>query len=368
VVLKESQIHVGERALIEHLDAYTAPRLVEYFDGDPCMRYLAKMQALGSADAAAPAQERERRANALGVTIEAQYTVGEYDILILSAKESRGLEIWLTENGYRVPGKASRVLRSYLKQGLKFFVARVNLEQQGKLGLTYLRPLQIAFESPRFMLPIRLGMANARSSQELYIYTLTKNGRVETTNYRTVKMPTGNEIPLYVKDRFADFYRAMFDRQVRKENMRTVFLEYAWAMNLCDPCSADPLSTDELRELGVFWLGDTNQTGRGAPQVFVTRLHVRYDDKNFPEDLVLQETGDQSSFQGRYVMRHPWTGEATCDGAIEYRESLRKRQEQEARTLASLTGWNVNEIRSNIDFADAGPQGEKPWWQKIWQN
>ena len=38
-----------------------------------------------------------------GVTIEAQYTVGEYDILILSAKESGGLELWLRENGYRIP-------------------------------------------------------------------------------------------------------------------------------------------------------------------------------------------------------------------------------------------------------------------------
>ena len=50
-----------------------------------------------------------------GVTIEARYTVGEYDILILSAKESNGLETWLTENGYRVPAGASRVLGGYLK-------------------------------------------------------------------------------------------------------------------------------------------------------------------------------------------------------------------------------------------------------------
>ena len=38
-----------------------------------------------------------------GVTIEARYTVGEYDILILSAKQSSGLMTWLQANGYRVP-------------------------------------------------------------------------------------------------------------------------------------------------------------------------------------------------------------------------------------------------------------------------
>src|SRR6058998_722927 len=34
--LKREQIHVGERALVDHLDAYSAPRLVEYFDANPC--------------------------------------------------------------------------------------------------------------------------------------------------------------------------------------------------------------------------------------------------------------------------------------------------------------------------------------------
>jgi hypothetical protein len=31
--------------------------------------------------------------------------------------------------------------------------------------------------------------------------------------------------------------------------MTAVFLEYAWDMNWCDPCAADPLSQDELRKL-----------------------------------------------------------------------------------------------------------------------
>ena len=102
--------------------------------------------------AAPPAADRS-----LGVTVEARYTVGEYDIVILSAAESTGLETWLTQNGYRIPAGAARVLGSYIKQGVRFFVAKVNLQEQARLGFAYLRPLQIAFESPKFMLPIRLG-------------------------------------------------------------------------------------------------------------------------------------------------------------------------------------------------------------------
>ena len=39
-VLQREQIHVGDKQLIDHLDAYSAPRLVEYFDGDPCQLVL----------------------------------------------------------------------------------------------------------------------------------------------------------------------------------------------------------------------------------------------------------------------------------------------------------------------------------------
>jgi hypothetical protein len=46
----------------------------------------------------------------LGVKIEAKYLVGEYDILILSAKESSGLKTWLNENGYKIPPGADEVL------------------------------------------------------------------------------------------------------------------------------------------------------------------------------------------------------------------------------------------------------------------
>src|SRR4051812_14834963 len=36
--LTREQIHVGDKGLVDHLDAYSAPRLVEYFDTNPCER------------------------------------------------------------------------------------------------------------------------------------------------------------------------------------------------------------------------------------------------------------------------------------------------------------------------------------------
>jgi hypothetical protein len=147
--------------------------------------------------------------------------------------------------------------------------------------------------------------------------------------------------------------------------MRAVFLEYAWDMGWCDPCAAEPLSQSELRKLGVFWLDDVGErmgrrVWRNPVDIFVTRLHVRYDAAHFPEDLVFQETADRGNFQGRYVLRHPWTGEARCEAAARYRETLRARAETEAATLASLTGWPLDEIRRKAGV------DRRTWWQKLY--
>ncbi|HKY07779.1 MAG TPA: DUF2330 domain-containing protein [Candidatus Binatia bacterium] len=373
-LIEKGQINVGDKKVIDHLDAYTSPRLVEYFDGSPC--HLALLEQRMSRDAALPASRSALgRAEALGVTVQAQYTVGEYDIVILSAKQGQGLETWLKENGYRLPRGASEVLGSYIKQKMHFFVAKINLQEQSKLGFSYLRPIQVAFESPKFMLPLRLGTLNADGDQELFIYTLTKKGRVEPTNYRSLKLPTGMDVPVYVKTRFKEFYRDMFDRQVKQADMRAVFTEYAWDMNWCDPCAADPLSVEELRSLGVFWLRNDGsapvQSRRVAPNggardVFVTRMHVRYDAQHFPEDLVLQETADRNNFQARYVLRHPWKGEDnSCPASDDYRREVLRRQENEARQLAELTGWDLARIRAQMNLQATTDGGEK-WWQKLW--
>jgi hypothetical protein len=381
IVLQRGQVHIGDRELFRKIDAYSSPRLVEYYDPDPC-RMMMPMAMGAAVPMASNSAEGVGRAMAktLGVKIEAEYTVGEYDIVILSAKESLGLQTWLQLNGYKIPVGADRALEPYIRSDMKFFVAKVNLTEHKRTGLTYLRPLQFAFESPKFMLPIRLGMINSQGPQDLVIYMLTENGRVETTNYRTVKLPTGMDIPEYVRGEFGDFYKAMFDEQVKRNDMRAVFTEYVWNMGWCDPCAGPPLSRAELRSLGVFWLDNENeggasrfrpgfmpypQPGGGPMPVILTRLHVRYSADTFPEDLIFQETQDQENFQARYVMHRPWDGSPTaCEAAKNYFDELNKRRAHEAETLADLTGWNLEDV---IRKAGLPPDSQpKPWWQGIW--
>lgn len=349
--IQKGQVRVAEKAIFERLDAYSTPRLAEYHDNDPCQIQFqwgvyppAPMVAM-----AAPGGAMLRkgiaadRAHELGVTVEAAFTLEEYDIVSLSAKQSDGLETWLIENGYKIPKGASAALKPYINQGMKFFVAKVNLKEKQRLGYAMLRPLQFAYESEKFILPVRLGMLNAAPDkpQDLIAFVLTKNGRVETSNYRTVKLPANMNLPFFVKPKFQDFYKALFDTQAKLEAHKVVFTEYFWDMSWCDPCAANPLSTEELRKAGVFWVGGDEAAafdaiqkggassaatasgsarrtapavmpvppmGGGAQPVMLTRLHMRYTPLTLPEDLMLTQTADRTNWQTRYVIQQPYAG------------------------------------------------------------
>ena len=371
VVLKRGQIHVADSSLVASLDAYSAPRLVEYFDPDPCpvAQEGMRVNMLSPSAPMAAGRAYDMLAARKSVRIEARYEVDEYDVLILSADDSGALIDWLTAHGYRVPQQASHVVQSYLKQGMKFFVAKVDLRRRAALGLTQLRPLQIAYESPRFMLPVRLGMANASGPQELFVYAVTRQGRVEPVNYRSLKAPESVEVPAFVKTDFASVWRAAFDQLVAKNGMGVVYTEYAWDMTWCDPCPAPALTREQQKQLGVWWLDEPN------PTVFVTRLHARYDRASFPEDLVLQVTADRANFQSRVIVRHEWSGPAQCEAANTYQQSLPQRREQQAFALAALTGWPVENIRGRMGVSSAWlapdesltPYRPSAWWEKLWK-
>ena len=351
--IERKQIGVVETSTIDHLDAYTAPRLVEYHDDDPCRQpqYLATAVPAAPRIAMATRIATKVADRYAGVTVEANYDVAEYDVSVLSATQSDGLVNWLTDNGYKIPAGATAVLGSYIKQKMHFFVAKVNLDRMKLVGAGYLRPLQVRYETPKFMLPLRLGTVNADGPQDLIVYAVTRKGRVEASNYRNVKLPTGMDVPLYVKADFGRFYKAMFDRAVERENMHAVFVEYAWDMSWCDPCASPPMSPRELVELGARWIGDdtANLFGGGGMPAFVTRLHVRYDAKSFPEDIAFMETQDRETFQGRYVLRYPWRGTSTCAAAQTYRNELPAAFARQATNLAELTGWPRREIDEQMD-------------------
>jgi hypothetical protein len=261
------------------------------------------------------------------------------------------------------------VLKPYIQSKMKFFVVKVNEAEKKKLPGDFLRPIQISFNSPKFMLPIRLGMANSDGDQDMIVYAFTKTGRIECANYRTVSLPTGKNIPLFVQNNFSNFYTNLFQHQWHMEGRSVAMLEYAWDISpgnylKCDPCVAAVPATRDLLQAGVWWIdpigkGTDNEDKDYSDHVYFTRLHVRYNRRDFPQDLVFQETSNTENFQARYVITHPATGDFNCEAGKRYLEDLKKRRADEMEMLTWLTGkgygdWDMVAGAKEEEFIPVG--------------
>jgi MYXO-CTERM domain-containing protein len=354
--ITKEQVKVVGTEIFDQIEALTAPRVVETQDPNPCAQpepeQAMPTMAADEGEAKAAPRAKKLRASDYGVKVEEHFKVGEYDIAILSAKESDGLIEWLNLFKYDIPKDAADVLTSYLRQGMNFFVTRVDLKKHLKENFTFLRPLQITYTTPKFMLPIRLGMLNADGKQELHLFTITDRGRVETTNYRTLKMHTGLQLPVFAMNELSTIYDRAFRFQSSLEGDRVVYQEFAGypaTENWRNPWDQQPL---DLRPLGADWWPNK--------QAFVTRLHLRYDAEHFPEDLSMQVTDDQAAFAVRFPTRRPWRpapGQEVCKAGEDYLATLPARFEKEAKTLAELTGMDRQQIRQRLGLE--GPVPDK---------
>jgi hypothetical protein len=335
-VLHEGDVKTLNKEVFEHVETMGAPRLVEYWEQDPCSPPVEYERQFARAGGMAAPTVTKPDSASLGVTIEAKFTVGEYQILILSAKDSSGLETWLRDQKYNIPDGAEPLLRPYVESGSKFFVAKVDPTKvkfigsaAGGDGRAALSPLRFYYDTDRFELPIRLGLANSQGTQDLIVNILATQ-RYEVANYPNVTIPTNLDLNENMKDKFAGFYAALFDATVEK-HPGSVVTEYSWAAGSCDPCPGPTLSAQELMTLGGDVVKTKDQFNPYA--MTLTRLHARYG-KDITNDLVFKaaepivggreqrgpngvlETGSHSSsmnnFQGRYAIRHPWTGPLTC--------------------------------------------------------
>jgi MYXO-CTERM domain-containing protein len=338
VVLKQGDVKTLTKGVFEKVDAMGAPRLVEYWEEDPCEDMRVYEGAMGGAaaddEAKAPMMEKSKRD--YGVKIEAKFTVGEYNIVILSAKESTGLARYLRDQRYQIPKGAEPLLRPYVEAGSKFFVAKVDPKKvRFEKGQAMLSPLRFHYDSDEFSLPIRLGLANARDKQDLIVNILAPGQRYDVANYKNATIPTNLDVKDDVQKRFGEFYAALFDRTIER-NPGAVITEYAWDASSCDPCPGPTLDENDFTVLGADVIGGGQDEVAG--EFVLTRLHARYGKDGAPNDLVFKaappiaggreerdERGrleerahpdETNNFQGRYAIRHPWTGPIKCANPV----------------------------------------------------
>jgi len=320
-VLHKENVKTLPKDVFDKIDRLSAPRLVEYWEQDPCYQPEYKEEEAAVQYGAGPTGGAVKGA----VKVEAKFSVGEYDVVVLSAEESTALDTWLHQNHYQIPDGAEPYFRPYVEGGSFFFVAKVNAKKvKYEDGRAVLSPLRFAYDTDKFQLPIRLGMINSSGKQDLIVYILASQ-RYELANYPNVTIPTNIEVQNSVRDRFPEFYTALFDRTLEKNtaDKPPVVTEYAWSAGSCDPCPGPTLDRGDYLTFGA----DTLEQQPGA--WVLTRLHARYGRDDVGEDLVFKaangivggrqgtgngaKTSAQNNFQGRYIIRHEWKGKVECD-------------------------------------------------------
>lgn len=335
VVLQKGNVTTLPREAFTRLDEITAPRLVE-MSTDTCLGGLGTIgygSGAGMMDrAGAGGMPRD-----LGVKVEAKFDVEEYEVVILSAENSLGLEIWLKEEKYKIPDGAAALLKPYVQAGSKFFVAKVNpkkVKHRGAQGELVLSPLRFHYDSEAFSLPVRLGLVNSAGTQDLIVHVIAKS-RYELANAKNVLVPTNFDVRTRTQPQWGGFYAELLARTFKKHPGAAV-TEFAWEGALppptelqgggiygvtCDPCPPPhPVDNPLAKYLGVNQLPKVKSDesiAAFARAATVTRLHLRWTKENPPDDLVFKAVepisggvpevktpgpAKHNRFQGRYVM------------------------------------------------------------------
>ena len=433
-VLKDTDVRVLPKTVFERIDSLGSPRLVEYWEQDPCPppppkydypeRAMKKSSTIGlgrmggggvssgaPSAASRPSMDEEERTAVppvlgyfsadpptltAGVETQVTWTISyanqpypepsctidqsvgrvrdgltsplkldastTFTVTCVnsagkSAKQIKfnvGLNDWLKLNNYTMPEGAEPLLRPYVETGMKFFVAKVDPTKVAMVdGRGELSPLRVQYDSEEFSLPIRLGLANSSGKQDLIVNILSPDKRFEVSNYKNAFIPTNIDVKPVVKERFSEFYAALFDKTVAA-NPGAVITEYAWTARStpggrggrgrgplgvkCDPCPPNIPQDSDMLLLGADVVGGQMQKGAYV----LTRLHARYGKKDMKDDLRFREakavvggreiatkdgleygardnkTASESFFQARYAIRYTWTGPMKCKNPQRY--------------------------------------------------
>lgn len=153
-------VELGDSAVLDELDALTAPRVV-----------VERRWTFGPTAGAPP------EAAGRGVTVLSQQTLGPFEVTTLAATEAEALQAWLAENGYAFPPGLADVLAPYVADGWYYVVARLTPAGEGEALNGQLDPLWITFESDEIVYTMRPA-AMAPEPFPLTLYVLADH-RVE---------------------------------------------------------------------------------------------------------------------------------------------------------------------------------------------
>lgn len=329
--LEQDRVMAVDPGLVDRLDRYSTPRLVEYqcsdaisFTSPGCA--VGGCAESGSFSDTVPAMDAEVEFGTADgtVTVEAQFQVAEYDVVLLAATGAGGLYDWLDENGFAVPPGGEEVIGEYIDAGSHFLAAKVHLDAVAE-GSNRLSPLQLRYRSDDWTLPLRIGTISAQGEQEVVIYALTEllDGDVAISNYSEGIIDDECMLPEGVEADFSGYYHDELRAAHVSEDEPAWTTEYNWTLYSlsqdsgyhCDPCTVEReelYDAGELADLGFEDPTAGQSTGYGYSSygygtnvgngALLTRIRMVYDPEDIHQDLALYTKGSHNeNRQIRYI-------------------------------------------------------------------
>ncbi len=332
VVLHEANVKVLPPEVFKKVDQLTAPRLVEYWEQDPCrsaghVRHGAhvgggsrgRARGGGPVGPAAPREDRGalrrrrvRRGGPVGAGLDGPRRAG------------------CTTITTRSPTGAEPYLRPYVQMGMKFFVAKVNVAKV-KFERVGQRPR--ARRAVAAALPLRrrrLLPARAAGPHQLRRQAGPRRGRpgprgqrYEVANYDNVAIPTNLDVADAVRAAVRRVLRLALRPRRGEAPARRRDRVLVGRRPAAIPAPPRRSRTQELATLGRRRAARTMAPGGGS--FVITRLHARYAQGHLGDDLHFrpaaaivggregqgtqaQAEHSTNNFQARYVIRHKWSG------------------------------------------------------------
>ena len=199
--VRAEDVKTLDKRLLERVDRFSAPRLLEVWEQDPCAaRPRPPTASAGRCEAATNDPRRPEPVQT--------FQDGEYSFMAPGPAESATIVAFLRARDYQVSDAAEAALLPHMAAGARFLIAEVDRRQVhfSADGEAVLSPLRFHYDGDRLALPLQIGTVNASGPQELVIHVLAAR-RHEPANAPSAIVPTAIDLRVAARERFGPVYR-----------------------------------------------------------------------------------------------------------------------------------------------------------------
>jgi hypothetical protein len=215
-------VHTVDGALLDHVDALSAPRVVDAWERNPCDRALFEGIGLGSLGLEAHGVGGNVDRRDRGLLVDAKFAADAYRVSIVPANGAAG---WLTDAGLTL---------SDVGRGPVLFARGDASALPFVDGATVLPPLR--FDAPTLSVPFRLLPLDGSGAMDVFVYVIAPQ-RYEADTMPKAFAPTNLELPPDAWSHVDDAYDTLFVHTL-VDHPGAAVTEYAGSFTSCRPCAS----------------------------------------------------------------------------------------------------------------------------------